>query len=166
LPNGKTAYVLNFDGQAWRIYLQDLPSGSPRIISPPISPSAGGHYESHLVSPDGQWIFAHDLSGQGMLYSITGGEGRTVPGSKGDDIWIRWSSDGRSGFVYQDDKTSASIFRIQVDTGKREHVVTLTPGDSAGVTSIHRVRLAADGRTYAYSYFRELSDLFLVEGVK
>jgi serine/threonine protein kinase len=166
LPTGKTAYVLNFDGQAWRIYLQDLPSGSPRIISPPISPSAGGHYESHLVSPDGKWIFAHDLSGQGMLYSITGGEARTVTGSKGDDIWIRWSSDGRSGFVYQDDKTSASVFRIQLDTGKREHVVTLTPGDPAGVTSIHRVRLAADGRTYAYSYFRELSDLFLVEGVK
>jgi hypothetical protein len=31
---------------------------------------------------------------------------------------------------------------------------------------LYRVRMTADGKTYAYSYVRELSDLFLVEGVK
>jgi len=40
------------------------------------------------------------------------------------------------------------------------------PSDPAGVTSIYRVRLSADGKTYAYSYVRGMSDLFQVEGVR
>ena len=45
-------------------------------------------------------------------------------------------------------------------------MTTLDPGDPAGVTSIHRIRMTPDARTFAYSYFREQSDLFLVQGAK
>jgi hypothetical protein len=45
-------------------------------------------------------------------------------------------------------------------------VATLAPSDVAGVTAIVNVRMTADGGTYGYSYLRELSDLFLVAGVK
>jgi hypothetical protein len=34
------------------------------------------------------------------------------------------------------------------------------------VTSVFNVRMTADGKCHAYSFARELSDLFLVEGVK
>jgi len=166
MPDGKTIYSLRRDGLSWKISLQDLPSGSPRFVTPPISPSGGGHIENHIVSPDGKWIFAHDLSGQCTLYPVTGGTPRAVPDCKADDIWIRWSADGKSGYVYQDEKTSAPVFRIDITSGKRDLVWTLTPGDPAGITSIYRVRMSADGKTYAYSYLRELSDLFLVEGVR
>jgi hypothetical protein len=40
------------------------------------------------------------------------------------------------------------------------------PNDPAGVTAIICVRMTADGKAYAYSFSRELSDLFLVEGVR
>lgn len=166
MPGGKAIYSINLDGQAWRISLQDLPSGSPHFISPPISPTGGGHFESHLASPDGKWIFAHDLSGQCALYPVAGGTSRGIPGCKADDIWIHWSVDGKSGYVYHDEKTSAPVFHIDVASGKRDRASTLMPGDPAGVTSIYRVRMTADGKTYAYSYVRELSDLFLVEGVQ
>jgi eukaryotic-like serine/threonine-protein kinase len=166
LPGGKTIYRMNFDGQAWRIFLQDVPSGLPHAIGPAVFPTAGAHFESHVASPDGKWIFAHDLSGQGTLYPIDGGSPHAIPGCQADDIWIRWSADAKSGYVYHDEKKSAPVFRIDVSSGKRDKVWTLTPGDPAGVTSIYRVRLSADGKTYAYSYVRELSDLFQVEGVR
>jgi len=166
LPDGKTIYFMNLDGRAWRISLQDVASGSPHFITPPISPTGGGHFEGHLVSPEGKWLFAHDLSGQGTLFPVSGGTPRAIPDCQADDIWIHWSADGKSGYVYHDEKISASVFRIDVATGKRDRVWTLTPGDPAGVTSIYRVRMSADGKSYAYSYVRELSDLFLVEGVQ
>jgi WD40-like Beta Propeller Repeat len=111
-------------------------------------------------------MFARDLAGRGTLYPISGGEPRTVPGWQPDDIWIRWSADGRAAYVYHDEKTSATVFRLDVGTGKRERFATLAPGDPAGVTSIHRLRMTADGKNFAYSYFREQSDLFLVQGAR
>jgi hypothetical protein len=68
--------------------------------------------------------------------------------------------------VYHDEKTTATVYRVDVATGKRERFAVLAPGDPAGVTSVHRVRMTADGKTFAYSYFREQSDLFLVQGAK
>jgi Tol biopolymer transport system component len=82
------------------------------------------------------------------------------------DIWITWSADGRSAYVYHDDKTSAPVYRLDVATGKRELVMTLGPNDSAGVTAIQNLRITPDGKSYAYSFSRELSDLFLVDGAR
>jgi Tol biopolymer transport system component len=83
-----------------------------------------------------------------------------------EDIWITWSADGRAVYVYHDEKISALVYRLDLATGKRELVTTLAPGDSAGVTSVLNVRMTADGKTYAYSFLKEMSDLFLVEGVR
>jgi hypothetical protein len=52
-----------------------------------------------------------------------------------------------------------------VATGKRQLAGTLAPSDLAGVTAIDGVLFTPDGNAYAYSYDREFSDLFLVEGV-
>jgi hypothetical protein len=40
------------------------------------------------------------------------------------------------------------------------------PEDAAGVTQIHPTSMAADGRSYVYSYRRVLSDLYLAEGLR
>ncbi len=44
--------------------------------------------------------------------------------------------------------------------------MTLAPSDVAGVTTIIDLRMTADGKAYGYSFSRELSDLFQVEGVR
>jgi Tol biopolymer transport system component len=119
-----------------------------------------------VLSPDGKFFFARDSNEGGGLYPIAGGEPRTMPGWQSEDIWITWSADGRSVYVYHDDKTSAPVYRLDLSTGKRELVATLAPSDSAGVTAIINVRMTADGKSYAYSFDRELSDPFLVEGVR
>jgi hypothetical protein len=42
----------------------------------------------------------------------------------------------------------------------------LIPADSAGLNTVNNPVVTPDGKAYAYSYFRVLSYLQLVEGVK
>jgi eukaryotic-like serine/threonine-protein kinase len=165
MPNSQSIYFAGDDGHGWRMYIQDLTGGAARGVTPLISIKPS-HFESHLVSPDGKLIFARDLNEKGGLYPITGGESRTIAGWLPEDIWITWSADGRSAYVYRDSKTSAPVYRLDLTTGNRELIATLAPSDPAGVTAVLNVRMTADGKTYAYSFLRELSDLFLVEGVR
>jgi serine/threonine protein kinase len=163
MPDGKAFYFAGDDGHGWRMYVQEF-NGEPRAVTPSISVQPS-HFESHLISPDGKFIFARDAAGKGGIYPIAGGDPRPFPGWLPEDLWITWSADGRSAYVYHDEKTSAPVYQLDVATGKRELVATLAPSDPAGVTSVLNVRMTADGKSYAYSFFRELSDLFLVEGV-
>lgn len=65
-----------------------------------------------------------------------------------------------------DEKTSATVCRLNVASGKREVVGKLGPADSAGVTSIANVLYTPDGKAYAYSDTQELSELFIAGRVK
>ena len=40
------------------------------------------------------------------------------------------------------------------------------PSDSSGLLAIFGAYFSADGRSYAYSYERDLSNLYLVEGLR
>jgi Tol biopolymer transport system component len=165
MPDGKGIYFVGDDGHGWRVYVQDLAGGAPRGVTPLISVKPS-HFESRLVSPDGKFVFARDLGGKAWLYPLAGGESQAVPGWLPEDIWSTWSADGRSAYLYHDEKISAQVYRLDVATGKRQLVATLAVSDVAGVTAIADVRMAPDGKSYAYSYHRNLSDLFLVEGVR
>ena len=165
MPDGKAVYFGSDDGHSWRMYIQDLVGGAPRAITPVISVKPA-HFESHLVSPDGKLIFAADVDGKGALYPVAGGEPKIVSGWLPQDLWITWTADGRSAYVYHDEKTSAPVYKLDLATAKRELVATLAPSDPAGVTAISYVRMTPDAKTYAYSYDRELSDLFIVENVR
>jgi hypothetical protein len=165
MPDGKAVYFAGNDGNDWRIYVQALDGGAPRAVTPAISVK-GSQSLSDLVSPDGKFVFARDLNGQGILYPLMGGEPRPVKGLLPADIWANWSSDGKSIFVYQDGGTRFQLFRVDFSTGKRLLIRTLAPSDIAGLAGIGTLRIAADGQTYAYSYNRALSALYLVKGLK
>jgi len=165
MPDGKAVYFAGGDNQGMKFYIQDLAGGAPKAVTPLISLKAS-HFETSSVSPDGKFIFARDLNGKGEICPIAGGDPRPIPGWSPDDIWITWSADGRSAYLFHDEKTSAPVYRLDMATGKRELVTTLSPGDSAGVTSLYNVRMTPDGKTYGYSFARELSDLFLMDGLR
>ena len=165
MPDGKSIYFAADDGHGWRMYIQDLVGGMPRTITPVIA-GRPSHFETQLASPDGKYIFAPELDGTGSLYPVAGGERKTVPGWLPQDFWITWSADGHSAYVYHDEKTSAPVYKLDLATGKRDLVTTLAPSDPAGITAVLNVRMTPDGKTYAYSYDLELSDLFIVENVR
>ena len=163
MPDGKAIYYAGDDGHGWKMYIQDIPAGIPRAVTPPISVKRN-HQEGHILSPDGRTFFARDLSDRGGLYPLAGGEPRLIPGWLPEDIWVAWAADGRSVYLYHDDKTSAPLYQLDLATGRRKLLTTLAPSDVAGVTTIVNARVTPDGKTYGYSFSRELSDLFLVDG--
>ena len=61
---------------------------------------------------------------------------------------------------------SATVYRLDLTSGKRQLVAKVAPVDPAGVTSISNVLYTPDGKAYAYSDTQELSELFLVAGVR
>jgi hypothetical protein len=77
---------------------------------------------------------------------------------------VRWSEDGRWLFFYQRGMP-ATYGRIEVATGKREILGELAPPDRAGAVGIWPVLISADERSYAYSYPRFLTDLYLVDNL-
>jgi hypothetical protein len=69
-------------------------------------------------------------------------------------------------FVYRPGELPARVSRLDVETGARQPLVELMPGDSTGVTFIRAPHFTRDGSSYAYSYSRTLSTLYLVKGLK
>jgi Tol biopolymer transport system component len=164
MPDGKNVYVLANLGDGWHVWLHDLADGAPRSVTPLVNPRQG-YSETHLVSPDAKLVFARDGNDKAMLYPIDGGIARAIPGWQAADIWITWTADGKSAYIFHDEKSSAPVYRLDLQSGKRELVNTITVSDPAGVTSIQAVRITPDGKSYVYSYGQEQSDLFVVEGV-
>ena len=58
------------------------------------------------------------------------------------------------------------IDRVEIATGRREPWKTLQPRDVVGIDRIFPIVLTPDGKSYCYTATRNLSDLFVVDGVK
>lgn len=164
-PDGKEIYFAGNDGREWKFYMQDLQGGKPRPITPGILVHQPD-YQANFMSHDGKNIFARDLKGEAWIYPVAGGEKIPAKGVAPGDLWANWSDDGKSAYVYQDKRTFAELLRVDLATGARRLVTKLRPDDPGGVVGIVPVRITPDGKSYAYSYNRALSDLYLVGGVK
>jgi eukaryotic-like serine/threonine-protein kinase len=168
--NRRIVFVGREQVGARRLYVQDVSSGAPRSISPPglrVTSGAGGSGGAIAVSPDGTAVA---VTGADGTISILGADGvrppRPVPGQIKEEQLIGWSADGAFLYSYRFGDLPGKIYRIEIGTGKREVWKEVMPADPAGNWRIHPVRVAPDGRSYAYSYSRRLSDLYVFEGLK
>jgi hypothetical protein len=55
---------------------------------------------------------------------------------------------------------------LNVLTGQREFFREMTPPDVAGLRGIFEIYFSSDARAYVYGYSRQLSQLYLVNGLK
>lgn len=164
-PDGKQVVFAGNDGNGWRIYAQDPLGGSPRPITPPVLVDPE-KYEANLVSPDGKYVYARNLEGKLSVYPFTVGEPRAIRGMTGDETWLNWSNDGRSAYMFAWGKIPAQVVRVDLSTGRRQSVTQFAPVDPTGLTGFIVGRITSDGKSYAYTYERLLSELYLVDGVK
>ena len=123
------------------------------------------------TSPDGRLWTARPPGPRApyLLYSIDAGAPRPIPGLLVDDEPLKWSADGRSLFIQPGGaKIHAQVARLDTRTGRREPWLEVTPPDRAGVGMAFwsLVSITPDGRYYAYWYSRNLSDLYLVTGLR
>lgn len=119
-----------------------------------------------LISDDESSILARSEQGY-AFYSLQGKELKQVPALTIDDALIQWASDGKSVFVVnRNNQNPLQVAHVDLNDGKRVLWKEITPSDPAGITGRGFMLMTRDGRTYAYTFRRVLSDLYLVPGLQ
>jgi Tol biopolymer transport system component len=159
-PDGKRLILeAAAPGRPPRVYVRDLDGGPPRPVTP--EGTAGGR-----LSPDGKLVAAFEMkSGKLALYPIDGGEPRPVPGVQPDEFVIRFDASGASLFLASR-SLPLRIDRLDLASGKRSAWKQIGLADPTGAESIHNVQLTPDGKGYCYSFVRNLSRLYAVDGLR
>src|SRR5581483_8952724 len=160
-PNGKRMLLAaNETGRAFREYVLDLPDGKPRPISP-----EGAWTQWNTISPDGKQIAASE--GETIhIYSADGNDSRVVPNVAAGELPIRWSTDPEWIFVANPALIPTKVYKLNIITGKKDLWMSVSPQDRTGLDSTSSLRITPDGKYYAYSYERLLSDLYVISGLK
>ena len=154
-------------GGKMRIWLQALPEGKPRPISPEgfrIQPY------SNPVSPDGRFVVGVHYGGRGedavLLFPLDGaGQPRTVSGlGKGD--WVhQWTSDMRGLYVsnFPSQWPPIKVWLFDFETGQRRLWKQIETEKAYGVGYF---LVTPDGKTWVYSGGHLTSELYVVEGLR
>ena len=160
LPDGKRIlFTASEPGHGLRLYVRDFDGGKPRALTPE------GYRGVRVVSPDGASAVVTGPDRRTYLYPLQGGEPTAIPGLDEKDRVAQFAADGRSLFVYRQGEAPTKVYRIDISTGRRALAMTLMPQDAGGVSEIGPL-LTPSADSYAYSYSRTLSDLYIVDGLR
>ena len=160
-PDGRRLLIVaNPAGRLPRMWVQDLPAGKPRAVTP-----EGATGKDPVISPDGRFVVAFPSGAMRALrYPVDGGEPKPITGLEDNEYPVQWTDDG--ALYVRQGGIPAKISRIDVDSGQRTPWKEIAPADPAGIWSMMRVMITRDGKSYAYGFSRSLSELYLVEGLK
>ena len=147
-------------GEAQRSFVQELPNGAPAPITPPGQIAVA-------ISPDGKWVAGIGTEDHTIpLWPVDGGAPKYVPGVTKGERPIAFGVGGKSLWFFRRGDIPVNLSTLDLETGKRQLRLTLTPADTAGLFAILGLAITPDGKAYAYSYSRVLSVLYLVKGLK
>jgi hypothetical protein len=121
------------------------------------------------VSPDGKYVPGIEAaSGKHLLFPVSGGPGEILQGILPGERIANWSGDSNAFVAFQSGQGSPfpeTLYRVDRNTGKRDLLRQISPGDQAGA-SPGNIRMSLDGKAYAYTLDQALAVLHLVEGLK
>ncbi|MBI3664901.1 MAG: protein kinase [Acidobacteria bacterium] len=164
-------------GATYTIYIRKT-DGSPAVKI--------GEGMVQRLSPDGKWALAITYgTSNPQLVLFPTGPGEPKPLVDGSIRYqaAAWFPDGkrvafigneqshgsrlyRSLYLYRRGELPTKAYRLDLASGKKELWKQFMPADHAGVDNLSPILVTPDGKAYAYTYSRALSDLYLVEGVK
>jgi serine/threonine protein kinase/Tol biopolymer transport system component len=142
-------------------YIQDVDGGIARAIG-------NDTMQAVLISPDEKWLAGIDSVNGYVLRPVDGGEARPIRGALPGDDLIQWSADGRFIFVRAPGDSPLEFVRVNLATGRREPWKRIEAADPVGLIGIQAaaVHMTPDGKSYAYSYWKTLTELYLVDNLK
>jgi DNA-binding winged helix-turn-helix (wHTH) protein len=159
LPGGREIVFAGRErGQETRMYVRPLGSGPVRAFTPP-----GVAVWQNTLSPDGAALAA-PCGERWCLYPLAGSDPQPIPGTEGRSV-IGWG-DGDTLYVRDPQRLPARLFRVFLPSGRVEPWREIAPADRSGVVGVNHVAVTPDGRAYAYSFSRLLSDLYVLTGLK
>ncbi|HEV1993848.1 MAG TPA: protein kinase, partial [Candidatus Acidoferrum sp.] len=159
LPDGKRLLVGgNEPGKPSRHYLLNAAGGALKPVTP--------ENQTGLLSPDGQSVVVA-LGDKIVFYPLDGGPPREAKNTLlGNVLPLTFRLNGRYFYASLRQEVPLKVYRLDVQTGEKQFWKELAPGERAGVYNIGILSVTPDGRWYAYSYVRDFSDLYMVEGLK
>ncbi len=157
LPDGRILFVGSESGHGIRNWVMNFDGTQAHPITPEGTIGT-------CVSARGE-VLAEDSAGAFWLYPVNGDDRRPVSGMSADDNPSRWSKDEKTVYVAQPGKDTTDVYGVNLVTGQRTLLYRLAPSDRAGVTFEPSVQITPDGKSYAYSYLRILSDLYSISSL-
>jgi eukaryotic-like serine/threonine-protein kinase len=164
-PDGQHVYIVgSSDEHLNRLYVQAIAGGAPRRL-----------YEEEVhfdwwpgppISPEGDRLILRRESGEVQLFSSSTRQMSPMPSLAAQDMPLRFDESGRFLYAARRERIYPCIDRISLDTGERTTLREICPPDPTGITYVTNPCVTPDGRHYAYSFLRNPSDLYIVEGVE
>jgi Tol biopolymer transport system component len=160
LPDNKSIiYSSTEPGHGVRTYVLDVQGGKPRAFTPEGT-------SAYRVTPDGRMVLGRDQQRQLWLCPVAGGEPQKVNFNlNSDEFVLGFSADGKS-LLAVTRGVPLKIALVDLATGRRQPWKEIAHADLAGAQGIPTIKFSADGKSYAYSTLRVLSDLYVVDGLK
>jgi serine/threonine protein kinase len=158
-PDSRRIVVVgNEAGHRVRDYLFDPASGKLQALAP-----EGGR---GTVTPDGRFLVLRGNKPIPDLIPIDSSlPAREVKGLQPQDQILQATGDGAAVLVVDTNGMTADIYRVRLDNGDRQLVRTLQMHDPTGGFGITRVVTTSDGKYFAYNTLRQLSELYLLQGL-
>jgi Tol biopolymer transport system component len=159
-PDGKRLLIAGSrPGEPLRVFIGDLEGGKLGAVGPDAIASPPS------VSPDGKLFFVARGDNRAFLYPLESGQPRELTAYVPGQWAAGWSADGRYLYLFNSFGMPVRVWKLDVGTGRRELWREFAPPDATGSGS-SAVAISADGKSYAYTYSRSLSELFIVEGTR
>ena len=111
-------------------------------------------------------MIALDAQHKTSFYPVEGGAPQPISNLESEDDIIGWGSDGTSLYLARVSEMPIRVYRFEPATGRRVLLKEVMPADPAGITGPNIILMTPDGKGYMYSIRRQLSDLYVVEGLK
>ena len=148
-------------GHAGRNYVIDLATGDAKPIT------AEG-YAGEALSPDERSILVYQPDGKIGVWDIGSNALRAIPNSPPQYYTTGWTPDGTSAYVLPNDQfnRTAKVYLLNVSTGKMDFWKTFGAEMPAGGAGVGGPHFSRDGRAYAYEYGQNLSQAYVVRGLK
>jgi eukaryotic-like serine/threonine-protein kinase len=157
-PDGKHLMVVGGEpGKPKRFYLTTMDGGPLAPITPEGVVGFPTEDGKELISRQGDVL---------TYYPIDAGQPRTAK-AKIPNLTLPFSGPtGRYVIGAERAEVPLKLYRYDTLTRERKPWKDLVPADRAGVFNANIFDITPDARWYAYSYVRDLSDLYLVEGLR
>jgi Tol biopolymer transport system component len=162
LPDGRGVFEVGADSMG-RVagYVQDIEGGLPKPVLRDVDFSAN----FITVAPDGDHVAVSPLRN---LLSLHGAPSLAIPGlAAGERLFCAgFSRDGREIYATPVGTQGARVFAIDLATGARRVARAGRPQNRAGIITSTFGRLTSDEKTYVFMIDRNLSEIYIAQGLR
>jgi len=146
-------------GQARGLYITDVNGSAPKLMSPESTYLEG-------VSPDGHSLMVLH-NGAWVIQSAEENSTKPVSGMQPGEFPIAWASDSKHVFTRIVSATGLTVYKVDLDSGRRELWQVVEPKDQVGLRPmVSPMAITPDGRWIAFAYSTQLGQLYRSDTLK